>query len=26
MVFAPAYHFAGNGTTVVLAQATKIKP
>jgi hypothetical protein len=26
MVFAPAYHFAGNGTVAVLAQATEIKP
>ncbi len=26
MVFAPAYHFAGNGTAAVLAQATQIKP
>lgn len=26
MIFEPAYHFARNGTTVVLAQATKIKP
>ena len=26
MIFEPAYHFAGNRTTVVLAEATKIKP
>jgi len=26
MIFEPAYHFAGNGTTEVLAEATKIKP
>jgi hypothetical protein len=26
MTFEPAYHFAGNGTALVLAQATEIKP
>jgi hypothetical protein len=26
MIFEPAYHFAGNGTALVLAQATEIKP
>ena len=26
MIFEPAYHFAGNGTALVVARATKIKP
>ena len=26
MIFEPAYHFAGNGTAAVLAQATETKP
>ena len=26
MIFEPAYHFAGNGTAVVLARTTEIKP
>src|SRR5664279_87648 len=26
MIFEPAYHFAGNGTALVLARTTKIKP
>ena len=26
MIFEPAYHFAGTGTTVVVAQATEINP
>lgn len=26
MIFKPAYHFAGNGATVVLAQAAEHKP
>jgi len=26
MIFEPAYHFAGTGTAVVVAQATEIKP
>ena len=26
MIFEPAYHFAGNGTALVVAQATEIKP
>ena len=26
MIFEPAYHFAGNGTALVLARATEIKP
>ena len=26
MIFTPAYHFAGNGTALVVAQATETKP
>jgi hypothetical protein len=26
MIFEPAYHFAGNGTAMVLARTTEIKP
>jgi len=26
MIFTPAYHFAGNGTALVMAQAAEIKP
>jgi hypothetical protein len=26
MIFEPAYHFAGNGTVMVLARAAAIKP
>ena len=26
MIFTPAYHFAGNGTAVILARTTEIKP
>jgi hypothetical protein len=26
MIFEPAYHFAGNGTALILAQAAEIKP
>lgn len=26
MIFTPAYHFAGNGTALVVAQAAEIKP
>jgi hypothetical protein len=26
MIFTPAYHFAGSGTTLVVAQAAEIKP